>query len=102
MKIQIEPHTLQRANQRGASEEEIKETLLNGNAISAKNNRLGKSKVFLFDSERNGKFYKEKKIEVYYVIENQTIIQLLLMFFSGTLRSERLINKLFLYANSLQ
>jgi hypothetical protein len=46
MKIQIDAHTLQRANERGASEDEILETLHDGINILAKSNRLGKSKVF--------------------------------------------------------
>jgi hypothetical protein len=83
MQIQIELHTLQRASERGASEEEIKDTLLSGKNISAKNNRLGKSKVFAFNSERNGKYYNEKKIEVYYTIEQQTIITITVYVFFG-------------------
>jgi hypothetical protein len=83
MQIQIEPHTLQRANERGASEKEIEETLLSGNSISAKNNRLGKTKVFTFNSERNDKFYKQKKVEVYYVIEHQTIFTITVYVFFG-------------------
>ena len=69
MKIQIEPHTLQRAEERGASENEIKETLETGINIFAKSGRLGKSKIYTFKNTRLGEYYEEKKIEVYYIIQ---------------------------------
>jgi hypothetical protein len=74
MHIQIDPHTLERARERGASEEEIKETLENGNDIKAKGNRLGKAKIFPYDTFWNGKYFQEKKVEVFYVVENNQII----------------------------
>ena len=83
MHIQIEPHTLQRAYERGTTEEEIKDTLITGVSIAAKNNRLAKAKVFTFNAERNGKFYKEKKLEVYYTIEKETIITITVYVFFG-------------------
>lgn len=83
MKIQIEPHTLQRAQERGSSEKEIKETLLEGAIISARSGRQAKMKVFPFNAERNGKFYKQKKVEVYYLIENDIIITVTIYVFFG-------------------
>jgi hypothetical protein len=68
MNIQIEPHTLQRAEERGATENEITETINTGVSVLGKSGRLGKSKVFAFAAERNGKHFEEKKLEVYYVI----------------------------------
>ncbi len=83
MKIQIEPHTLLRAQERGALLNEIEETIISGIAETAKNNRFSKSKVFSFNSERNGKFYPEKKLEVFYVIENEIIITITVYVFYG-------------------
>ncbi len=83
MKIQIEPHTLARAEERGANLKEIEDTLQNGIPIAAKKTRLAKSKVFIFEAERNGEFYKEKKLEVYYVIENDTFITVTVYVFYG-------------------
>jgi hypothetical protein len=74
MKIQIDPHTLQRATERGATESEITETLTIGINILGKQGRLGKFKVFPFQQNRNGKYFEEKKLEVYYVIENNIIV----------------------------
>ena len=83
MKIQIDAHTLQRANERGASEDEILETLHDGINILAKSSRLGKSKVFKFDSLRSNKHFEEKKLEVYYLIEKEIIITVTVWFFCG-------------------
>ncbi len=83
MKIQIEPHTLQRAIERGATENEIDDTLNSGVNILGKSGRLGKSKIFTFDTKRNGKYFEEKKLEVYYVIENNIIITVTVYVFYG-------------------
>lgn len=83
MKIQIDPHTIEKANERGASEKEIIDVLTSGEQLSGKYNRLGKSKVFHFNKQRNGKHYQEKKIEVYYVIENKTMITVTVYVFYG-------------------
>lgn len=48
VKIKIEPHTLVRANERGASEDEIINTLENGTDLVGKMGRMGKSKFFEF------------------------------------------------------
>lgn len=83
MDIRIDPHTLERANERGANEAEIKDVLSNGEIIPAKRNRLAKGKVFPFDQERLGKHYAEKRIEVLYVIEEETIITVTVYVFYG-------------------
>lgn len=83
MKIHIEPHTLQRASERGASEGEIKDVIESGEKISAKSKRLGKSKIFSFNNFRLGKFYKEKKVEVYYIIEGENIYTVTIYVFYG-------------------
>jgi len=43
MEIQIDPHTLERAEERGASEEEIKDVISTGFSIPTKHGRMGKS-----------------------------------------------------------
>lgn len=83
MNIRIEPHTLQRANERGASESEIIDTLETGFVIPAKTGRLGRGKIYTLNAARNSKFYKEKKVEVYYVLENENIITVTVYVFYG-------------------
>jgi hypothetical protein len=83
VEIQIEPHTLQRAVERGASKSEIIETLENGTGLIGKKGRLGKTKVFSFREFRNGKYYEEKKLEVYFIVQNDTIITVTVYVFYG-------------------
>ena len=83
MKIIIEPHTLKRALERGATRNEIHEVISGGKLIPAKSDRLGKFKIFTFDKERNGVYYQQKRVEVYHVIENETIITVTVYVFYG-------------------
>ena len=83
MEIIIEPHTLDRALERGASKEEIIDTLSSGTPIEAKKNRKAKTKTFEYNKERNGKHYPHKKLEVYYIIENNKIITVTVYTFYG-------------------
>ena len=87
MHIQIEPHTLLRANERGASEEEIIETINNGKILAAKLNRNAKFKVFDFKQFRNGKFFEQKRLEVFYLIENNEIVTVTVYVFFGKFES---------------
>lgn len=86
--IQIDPHTLKRAEERGATESEIKEILLTGQKIPAKRNRKARAKVYSFGRERNGKFYEQKRIEVYYVEEAGRIITVTVYVFYGKWEGE--------------
>lgn len=54
MEIQIEPHTLERSEERGTSEQEIEDVLLTGFSIPGKRSRLGKAKVYDFKQTRGG------------------------------------------------
>ena len=83
MKIRIDPHTLERAEERGASEEEIIEVIQSGIPFPAKSRRLGKAKVFEFQQERMGKFYEQKRVEVIYTIEANTIVTVTVYVFYG-------------------
>ena len=53
MKIQIEPHTLQRAKERGTNENEIKDAIKTGFTIPEKHDRSGKAKIYDFKRKRN-------------------------------------------------
>ena len=56
MEIHIDPHTLERAQERGAHEEEIRDVIRSGVPIQAKRGRLGKAKVYDFQQMRLNKF----------------------------------------------
>ncbi len=60
MEIQVDPHTLERAEERGTNEEEIKDVINTGFFISAKAGRSGKAKVYDFNQKRHDKFYSKR------------------------------------------
>ena len=83
MRTIIEPHTLKRALERGASENEILEVMEKGSSIKAKNDRFSKELVFDFKNIWNDKYYEQKKIEVIYTIEDDLIITITVYVFYG-------------------
>ena len=83
MEIQIDPHTLERAQERGASEQEIKDVIKTGFDIPAKYGRMGKAKVCDFKQKRHGKYYEQKRIEVLYMIEENSIVTVTVYVFYG-------------------
>lgn len=83
MEIQIDPHTLEKAKERGANEDEIEDVIETGFPISAKYGRIGKGKVYNFGQKRHGKYYKQKRIEVFYAIERNMIITVTVYVFYG-------------------
>lgn len=83
MKIQIDPHTLERAEERGTNKKEIRDVIETGFTIPAKSGRLGKAKVYDFKRKRNKKYYPQKRVEVIYVIEQNKIITVTVYVFYG-------------------
>ena len=83
MKIQIDPHTRERAEERGTNEEEIEDVIFTGFFIPAKDGRMGKAKIYDFQRKRHGKYYEQKRVEVLYTIEGDTIITVTVYVFYG-------------------
>ena len=83
VKILIDPHTLERAEERGTNESEIRDVINTGFSIPAKYNRLAKAKIYLFQGQRHGKFYEQKKVEVFYLIEKDFVITVTVYVFYG-------------------
>jgi len=83
MKIQIDPHTLARAEERGANEEEIKDVIDTGFSIPAKYGRIGKAKIYDFKQRRHSLYYEQKRVEVVYVIEGDVISTVTVYVFYG-------------------
>ena len=69
--------------ERGATIEEIKETVAGGEEFPVKYERTGFRKNFSFDNLWNGKHYSTKQIECYCVKENNhwLVITVLVKFF---------------------
>ena len=83
MKIQIEPHTLERAIEHGTNEQEIKEVIETGFEIPAKHGRIGRAKVYEFNQERHGKYFEQKRVELYYVVEENLTVTVTVYVFYG-------------------
>ena len=83
MKIQIDPHTLDRAKERGTDEQEIIDVIETGFEIPAKHGRMGKAKIYEFNRNRLEKYYDQKRVEVYYVIEKNYAITVTVYVFYG-------------------
>ncbi|MGC8786800.1 MAG: DUF4258 domain-containing protein [Anaerolineae bacterium] len=83
MEIHIDPHTLERAEERGTDEEQIRDVINTGFSIPAKRGRLGKAKVYDFRQTRHGKFYDHKRVEVIYTVENDVIVTITVYVFYG-------------------
>lgn len=74
MLIRIHPHAAERAIERGATEQEIQETVSSGEHFPAKFGRSGFRRNFHFGSEWNGKWYASKQIEAYAVKEDGWLV----------------------------
>lgn len=83
MKIRIDPHTLERAEERGTNEQEIIDVIYSGFPVPAKHARLGKAKVYDFKQQRHGKYYEQKRVEVVYALEEESIITVTVYVFYG-------------------
>ena len=83
MEIQIDPHTLERAEERGTGEEEIIDVIETGTDVPAKHGRIGKAKVYEYEQERHGRYYEQKRVEVFYIIEENLIITVTVYVFYG-------------------
>lgn len=83
MDIQIDPHTLERAEERGTNEEEIVDVINTGFHIPAKYGRVGKAKIYDFKKKRQNKYYEQKRVEVFYIIEENVTVTVTVYVFYG-------------------
>ena len=74
MEIQIDHHTLERAEERGTNENEIIDVINTGFSIPAKYRRIGRAKIYDF---------KQRRVEVFYIIEKDTIVTVTVYVFYG-------------------
>jgi hypothetical protein len=84
MEIKFEPQALKKATEEGVSEEEIDVTIRTGKDLNSASEWLGKTKIFPFKAERNNTFYDQKKLDVYFSVENKIITALAIDVFYGT------------------
>ena len=83
MEIRIDPHSLERAEERGTNEEEIKEVINSGISIPARYGRAGRAKSYEFKQERHERYYEQKRVEVFYAVERDAIVTVTAYVFYG-------------------
>lgn len=69
MEIHFHPHALERIEERGATEEEVRATVELGEKFPVKFGRVGFRRNFPFDRLWRGRLYSTKQLEVYAVEE---------------------------------
>jgi hypothetical protein len=69
MAIRLHLHARDRMEERGATEEEVRATVEQGESFPAKFGRTGFRRNFRFDQNRYGRHYHTKQIEAYAVQE---------------------------------
>ena len=74
---------MERAVERGTDEPEIRDVLVTGVPVPAKHGREGRAKIYDFGRIRNGKYYEQKRVEVFYTIEGQTLMTVTVYVFYG-------------------
>jgi ABC-type proline/glycine betaine transport system substrate-binding protein len=74
MIIKIHPHARTRMQERGASEDEVIETIKTGEKFPAKFGRIGFRRNFNFEGMWRGKKYNTKQVEAYAVKENDDFV----------------------------
>jgi hypothetical protein len=74
MAIIIHPHARIRMEERGVTENEVRTAISKGEKFPAKFRRTGFRRTFPFESDRDGKFYNKKQVEVYGVDEEKDFI----------------------------
>jgi hypothetical protein len=89
MEIQIDSHTLKRADERGANEDELRDVINNGFTIPAKYGRTAKAKIYEFKKKRHGKYYEQKRVEVIYAIEKNAVIAITVYVFYGKWQGQK-------------
>lgn len=74
MNILIHDHALARMKERGASQEDVKNTILTGEQFPAKYGRQGYWKEFQVLGYWQEKFFSRKRVEVFVVEEKDSIV----------------------------
>jgi len=69
MAIRFHSHARERMAERGATDEEVRATVKQGEQFPAKFGRTGFRRNFPFDSKWRGNYYRTKQVEAYAVRE---------------------------------
>ncbi len=67
MAIMFHPHAKERMEERGTTDDKVKNTIDQSEQFLAKFGRIGFRRIFSFNSKWRGKYYANKQLEVYAV-----------------------------------
>ena len=83
MLVRVHPHAAERMSERGASEDEVRLAVLEGERFEAKFGRSGFRRNFAYDSEWRGRHYRTKQLEVIAVEEGSdwVVVTVIVKFF---------------------
>jgi len=73
LEIRIDPHTLDRARERGTDPDEIRDVIRNGSAVPARSGRFRTTRAYDFGQTRLGKHYERKRVDVIYVQDGDVV-----------------------------
>ncbi len=82
-KIIFSNHSLDQIDDRGATKDEVKRAIWEGERISAKEGRLAFRKNFLFASVWKGKYYRIKQVMPIVVEEEKFVVVTVYVFYFG-------------------
>jgi len=82
-RIRIDTHTQARAVERGTNSDEIRDVISTGTPFSAHGGRHAKAKIYDFNAMWNGKFYRQKRVEVVYAVHNGELTTVTVYVFFG-------------------
>ncbi len=74
MEVRLHPHALERLAERGATEEEVRATVAEGEQFPGKYGRTGFRRNFPFEGIWNSRSYANKQVEVYAVQEDGWLV----------------------------
>lgn len=74
MEVRLHPHALERLAERGATAEEVRATVAEGEQFPAKYGRTGFRRNFPFKGIWHGRYYTNKQVEAYAVQEDGWLV----------------------------
>ena len=83
MKIQIEPHTLERARERGVTASQIEDVIRSGVPAVTGQGRLARVKIYDYHGSWKGQHYDQQMVKVIYVVENNVAITVTVVVYYG-------------------
>ncbi len=74
---------MERAEERGTDESEIRDVVKTGFAVPARSGRMGKSKTYDFYRRWQNSYFDHKRVEVIYILEEDVITTVTVYVFYG-------------------